>query len=136
MSSTVSNDAIAKRAKIYGQFPVKEMQKRGWLKGAANLDALERQLKDYFEISSLDEGIEILHAAKKTSYDKLSVHQAAWLKRTQQLASNVTAQKYSGSSLRALHQALRSCVQHAHDAAKVPALLSDAGIRLLIIEPL
>jgi HTH-type transcriptional regulator/antitoxin HigA len=132
----VSSHAVAKRAKIYGQFPVKEMQKRGWLKAAANLDALEHQIKAYFQISSLDDGIEIPHAAKKTSYDKLSVHQAAWLMRAKQLALNVTAKKYAGSNLKALYQGLSSCVRHAGDAAKVPPLMSDAGIRLLIIEPL
>lgn len=132
----VSNDAVARRARVFGQFPVKEMQKRGWLRPAANLDALEQQLKTYFQISSLHDGIKIPHAAKKTSYDKLSVLQAAWLMRAQQLASNVTVAKYTASNLKSLHQGLRSCARQPQDAAKVPALLSHAGIRLLIIEPL
>src|ERR1700675_4354860 len=49
----VANDAIARRAKIFGQFPVKEMQKRAWLRTTTSLDALERQLKLYLQLSSL-----------------------------------------------------------------------------------
>jgi HTH-type transcriptional regulator/antitoxin HigA len=132
----VANDAIARRAKIFGQFPVREMQKRGWLRTATSLDALEHQLKLYFQLSSLDDGISIPHAAKKTSYDKVSVLQAAWLMRARQLARNVSVGEYAASSLKSLYQGLRNCVEETQDAAKVPALLSEAGIRFLIIEPL
>lgn len=132
----LANHTIARRAKVYGQFPVKEMQKRGWLRPATSLDAIETQLKNYFRISSLDEGVKIPHAAKKTSYDKLSMLQAAWLVRAQQLAPTVSVDKYSASGLKSLYDALRRCVQQPSDAAKVPALLSRAGIRLLVIEPL
>jgi HTH-type transcriptional regulator/antitoxin HigA len=136
LSQTRLSNTVVRRTKIYGQFPVKEMQKRGWLKHETSLDAIETQLKSYFQISSIDEGVKIPHAAKKTSYDKVSMLQAAWLVRALQLSPRVSVAKYAASNLSSLYAGLRGCVQHPNDAAKVPELLSKAGIRLLIIEPL
>jgi HTH-type transcriptional regulator/antitoxin HigA len=134
--TTITNHAVGRRAKIYGQFPVKDMQKRGWLRPSTSLDVIETELKNFFQISSLDEGVRIPHAAKKSSYDKVSMLQTAWLSRARQLAPKVPVGKYSPSNLKPLYDALRNCVQHESDAAKGPALLSEAGIRLLVIEPL
>ncbi len=131
-----SYELISRRAKVYGQFPVREMQKRGWLSEAPSLDALEQHLKAYFNVPSLDRDVVIPHAAKKTSYDKPTVLQAAWLMRARQLAPKVSVQKYAPANLTVLYQELRQCVQRREDAAKVPALTARAGIRFLIIEPL
>jgi HTH-type transcriptional regulator/antitoxin HigA len=132
----IANHAVVRRTKIYGQFPVKDMQKRGWLKPVTRLDAIETELKSYFQISSLDEGVKIPHAAKKTSYDRVNMLQAAWLVRALQLAPSVSVPKYAESNLEPLYAALRTCVAEPSDAAKVPELLSKAGIRLVVIAPL
>lgn len=132
----IANHAVVRRTQIYGQFPVKDMQKRGWLKPVTGLDAIETELKSYFQISSLDEGVKIPHAAKKTSYDRVSMLQAAWLLRALQLAPSVSVSKYATTNLEPLYATLRSCVAQPSDAAKVPQLLSKAGIRLVVIAPL
>jgi HTH-type transcriptional regulator / antitoxin HigA len=134
--SRVPNEAIAKRAQIYGRFPVKEMQKRGWLGRISSLSAIENQLKDYFRIPTLDAEIRIAHAAKKTSYDKVSMLQVAWLMRARQLLAEIELQPYAASELGRLHKDLRACVEEPTAAANVPALLANAGIQLLIIQPL
>lgn len=132
----IANHALVRRTKIYGQFPVKDMQKRGWLKPVTGLDAIEAELKNYFQISSLNERVKIPHAAKKTSYDRVSMLQAAWLVRALQLAPSVSVSKYSESNLQSLYPVLRSCVAQPTDAAKVPELLAQAGIRLVLVAPL
>ncbi|MCK4460243.1 MAG: helix-turn-helix domain-containing protein, partial [candidate division Zixibacteria bacterium] len=38
---------VARRAAIYGRYPVGEMKKRGWIKGSNNVDELEAQLCDF-----------------------------------------------------------------------------------------
>lgn len=129
-------DAVARRAKIFGRFPVKDMQKRGWLKLVSSLDEIETELKSYFSISSLDDEIQIAHAAKKSTYDKVSTQQAAWLIRAQQLAADVEVSEYSVDNLPTLFKELRACVAHPPDAAKVPQILVKYGIRLIIVAPL
>lgn len=131
-----SSDAIANRAKIFGRFPVREMQKRGWLKRLPSLSAIEAELKRYFEISDLDSEIGVAHAAKKTSYDKVSMLQMAWLFRARQLAASVAVQRYDPAALPQLCAALRDRVERPSDAAQVPDLLASAGIRLLLVQPL
>jgi HTH-type transcriptional regulator/antitoxin HigA len=132
----VPNQAIARRARIFGSYPVKEMQKRGWLSETTNLANLERNLMSFFQIASLDEVIKVAHAAKKTSYDRSTILQAAWLIRAQQLAPKLQIKTFATDNLKPLYKDLRACAHYAQDAAKVPALLAEAGIRLIVVEPL
>jgi HTH-type transcriptional regulator / antitoxin HigA len=136
LSRTLPKDAVLQRAQIYGRFPVKEMQKRGWIRLVSSLDAIETELKSYFKISSLDDDIQIAHAAKKTSYDKVSMPQAAWLIRAQQVAENLEVSEYVPGNLPLLFEELRACVERPTDAAKVPQILAKFGIRLVMVAPL
>lgn len=129
-------DPVLRRTKIFGRFPVKEMQKRGWISAASSIDVVETELKRYFGIGSLDDDIQVAHAAKKTSYDKVSMHQAAWLIRAQQLAETLDVAPYSPGALPAVLSELRACVAWPQDAAKVPQILAVRGIRLIIVAPL
>ena len=134
--TTLKENAIERKAKIYGRFPVREMQKRRWLSPVATLDEIEAELKSYFAIGSIDDEIEIAHAAKKTSYDKVSREQIAWLVRAKQLGETLEVSKYSAEKLPLLFAELRACVVNPGDAAKVPQILSKYGIRLVIVAPL
>lgn len=132
----VPHQAIARRVRVFGRYPVKEMQKRGWIRETRNLADLENELTSFFQIASLDEVINVPHAAKKTSYDKPTILQAAWLRRAQQLADKVHVKQFESTKLPTLLRDLRACAQKVEDAAKVPNVLADAGIRLIVIEPL
>jgi HTH-type transcriptional regulator/antitoxin HigA len=134
--TALKENTIERKAKIYGRFPVREMQKRGWLRRAASLDEIEAELKRYFGIESIDDEIEIAHAAKKTSYDRISREQIAWLVRAQQLAESLDVSKYSADKLPPLFAELRPCVVNPGDAAKVPQILARYGIRLVVVAPL
>jgi HTH-type transcriptional regulator/antitoxin HigA len=129
-------DIVARRARLFGQFPIKDMQKRGWLKAAKSLEEIERQLSVFLGVASLDENALIRHVAKKTSYEKVTPLQTAWLARARELAPAVAADEYDANNLTDLYKRLRQCVEKLEDSAKVPALLAEAGIRLLVIEPL
>jgi HTH-type transcriptional regulator/antitoxin HigA len=132
----IDTNAIARRTKIFGQFPVREMQKRGWLTPSRSLSDLESQLTTFFRIRTLEDAVTVPHAAKKTSYDKVSMLQATWLMRAQHLAPKVKVDSYSHECLERLCRELRNCVESVEDSAMVPRLMAAAGIRFLIIEPL
>ena len=134
--TSLKENTILRRAKIYARFPVREMQKRGWLKPVSSLDEIEAELKSYFNIRSLDDDVQVAHAAKKTSYDKVSRQQTAWLVRALQLADALDVPKYSPDSLPLLFSELRTCVARPADAAEVPQILAKHGIRLVIVAPL
>lgn len=128
--------SVARRANLYGKFPVKEMIKRGWIRATDNLDILEKQFADFFDMSSIDREIVFPHAAKKTSYASVSVHQMAWFWRAFHLANGVQVAKYTSTSPQTAIQELRMCMEAVEEARKVPAILAKAGIRFVIVEAL
>ena len=134
--TTPDQNQVLRRTKIFGRFPIREMQKRGWIGAASSIDEIESELKRYFGIASLDDDIRIAHVAKKTSYDKVSMQQAVWLIRAQQLAETLDVPAYSSRTLPALFSELRACVARPADAAKAPQILGAHGIRLILVAPL
>ncbi|UGQ46239.1 HigA family addiction module antitoxin [Massilia endophytica] len=129
-------ESIAKKAKLHGLFPVREMVKRGWIESTKNIELLESQVLSFFGISSIDEQPEFLHAAKKKSYDDTSILQLAWLSRAKQLAKAAPAQKYSESKLKGAIEELRELVEYVDGARSVASILNRYGIRFIVVESL
>lgn len=78
------------------------------------------------------------HAARKaTSYKTSSPAQIAWLCRVAQLAPAVDiAEQYSVARFPELIGKLKALVPNVPDVRKVARVLSDFGIRFLVVEPL
>lgn len=129
-------NSIARRANLYSKFPVKDMIKRGWIRATDNLDVLEKQFIDFFKISSINDEPVFPHVAKKTSYAHVSIQQKAWLWKAYHLAMGVQAAKYSSASLHAALKELRACMESVEEIRKVPNILANAGIRIVIVEAL
>ena len=132
----VVENSVARRSNLYSKFPVKDMIKRGWIRATDNLDVLERQFIDFFQISSINDEPAFSHAARKTSYTHTSIQQMAWFWRAKQLALNVHVSKFSNASLRSAINELRTCTQDVEEIRKVPNILASAGIRFLVVEAL
>ena len=131
---------LATRASLFGELPVSEMIRRGWLKGVddiRNVKGVEAALCKFFGVSSVDE-IEILpHAAKKTNvFSPATPAQLAWLYRVKQLATATLAAKYSHDAVVSAVGELKSLLGSPEGARKVPKLLALCGIRFVIAESL
>lgn len=129
-------NTISRRAKLYNLFPVREMIKRGWVEASNSLDLLETQFLNYFGTASLDERPAFPHAARKTSYEDVSIQQVAWLIRAGKIARAVSAEKFTQSKLSGVMQELRECLEFVDSVRNVPVLLARAGIRLVVVEAL
>jgi HTH-type transcriptional regulator / antitoxin HigA len=132
------DDMVARRAKLYGMAPIKEMIKRNWIEHSPNIDVLEDRVKRFFEIESLDDTPSIFpHAARKsTSYEATTIAQCAWLIRARALAKAVHAVPYTDRRLRDGLVHLRSLLKDKEEARHVPRVLAEAGIRLVLVEAL
>jgi HTH-type transcriptional regulator/antitoxin HigA len=130
-----TDNTISRRAKLYQIAPVKEMVRRHWLEPSKDIEVLEKKVKQFFEIGSLDEPIDFLHAARKGTQEITSYHKA-WFFRAKQLASAVDAKTYSGQSFENCLIQLKGLLLNTLDAKQVPRILSDAGIRFIVIEHL
>ena len=53
--TTRGADGVQRRARLYELAPVKEMEKRGWIKKVDDVGLLESELKKFFGVESLDD---------------------------------------------------------------------------------
>jgi HTH-type transcriptional regulator/antitoxin HigA len=131
------DSGVARRAKLYEKAPIKEMIRRNWIEASADVEVLETRLLSFLGIASLDEVPDIQHAARKSgSYAEETSAQRAWLCRARQLARELPAERFSKGALQGALTKLRQLLPSAAEIQQVPEILADAGVRLVIVEPL
>ena len=129
---------VARRAKLYSLFPVKDMIKRGWIAASESLDVMEAQFCNFFELDNLEAAPQFHpFAARRTTYTETeqSPILTAWLFRTRQVAKVVSVAKFSVKSLETAIVQLKTLMANPEDVRQVPRVLADTGIRLVLIEP-
>jgi HTH-type transcriptional regulator/antitoxin HigA len=126
---------VSRRAKLYEFAPVGEMQKRGWIEKSTNFEVVEAQVFAFFGIKSLDDSADLAAVARKSTGD-WTPPQRAWLARAKQLARTQVTGKFSAKSLRAALDKLSLLKTEPEEIRHVPRILSEAGIRFLIVAPL
>lgn len=127
------------RARLFGDLPIAEMIKRGWIDAESIKDTkrIENELMRFFG-ANRPEDIEVLpHAAKKTTVNKEATPaQMAWLYRVKQIATDMLVGPYSPSSIETAIGKLRPLLSSAEGVAKVPRIMAECGIRFVIVESL
>ncbi len=129
----------ATRAHLFGELPISDMIKRGWLSANNIRDVaqVEAALVKFFGAKSVDD-IEILpHAAKKTqTFSPATPAQIAWLYRVKAIAEEMIVGKYSMNAVKSAIEKLKILLHSPEEARKVPRILAECGIRYLIVEAL
>jgi HTH-type transcriptional regulator / antitoxin HigA len=130
--SETNNAVVARRAKLYDLYPVREIVKRGWIEPSDDIDVLEKRFNEFYGFGKT----KLAWAARKSTAGELDAAQTAWLRRAYQLARGVSAQTFSDITFRNCLEMLKVFRANAEDVRRVPRVLADHGIRLLIIEAL
>ncbi|WP_291813246.1 HigA family addiction module antitoxin [Limnobacter sp.] len=131
------NDNVARKAKLYSRFPVREMIRRGWVRFSENLDVLEQQFYEFFCINSIEDELGITHYAKKTdTHSEATPLQIAWLYRVRALAAQQRIPKYSREKLLLAVEKLKAMILAPEEVRHVSRTLSEAGVRLVFVEAL
>ncbi|MES9902745.1 MAG: HigA family addiction module antitoxin [Sedimenticola sp.] len=129
----------ATRATLFGDLPIAAMIKRGWIAASDvhDLKAVESGLVKFFGVSKSDE-IEILpHAARKTMVNTdPTPSQLAWLYRVKSIADELLVKPYSKKALEQALPKLHKLTVAPEEARHVPRILSECGIRFVIVEAL
>ena len=130
-------DTISRSARLRGRFPVRDMIKRGWIEASDNPDVLETRVLNHFDLNSIDGTISFSHAARRAASqeERLTPTQWAWLFRVKQLAHSLRVSAYSAKNLRAALGELEFLMQEPEEARNVPRILTDVGVRFLVVEP-
>lgn len=137
VSAGPADESIGRRARIFEAAPVKDMVKRRWIQETADIELLEKQILGFYNATSLDDIAGLAHAARKsTSYSDTKPPERAWMQRVKRLGHLVSANQYCESNHAQAINQLRQLLAHAENARHIPKLLAEAGIRLVIVEPL
>lgn len=129
--------AVALRARMQDRYPIREMIRREWLRGDGS-QSLGEQLAKFFDVSEPNEVPYLEHAAKKTAYDEKRIppSQLAWLFRVKQLARAIVVAPFSERKLRECLEKLSALRIDPAETRHVPRLLSECGVRFVIVEAL
>jgi HTH-type transcriptional regulator/antitoxin HigA len=136
LSKVRTKDAeIERKAKLHAKFPVRELIKRGWIERTKDIAVLETQILAFYDLKSADDIPHLAHAAKKSSQN-VTMLQWTWLFRARQIAASQVVRKYRPAALDHALEKLHTLLSAPEELRKVPAILSEAGVRLVLIEAL
>ncbi len=133
------NGVYARRGRLYAKAPIKDMIRRGWIEPSDNIDVLEGRVLKFLNIRHIDDDIELPdHAARKsTLYSQpLTPAQQVWLIRAGQLARATHAKPYSEAGFEGALANLRLLLHAPQETRHVPRILSEAGVRFVVVQPL
>ena len=137
VSSDPAAEEVRRRVKLYELAPVREIERRGWIRRTDDALGLEQELKRFFGVSSLDDEPTIHVAMRRTDTgEPTSPAQRAWCFRARTIASTLRVKKFSGSALVDCAQRIRSLAAFPEESRKLSGVLADFGIRFVIVEPL
>ena len=142
--SLLSGDTsqIEKRARLFSLAPIRDMQRRGWIRETGDIDELEAELSSFFADPYTSERPAIstrpfFVAARRTDdVPNLTPAETAWCFRARQLASTSPIGPFSREKAGKAKSALRQLAAHPKEARHLPAVLAEHGIRFVVVEPL
>ena len=129
--------AVQKNIRVYEVAPVRDMQRRGWIRDTKSITEIESDLKSFFQVDSLEQDPDIDASTRKSdSGEPLSPSQRAWCFRVRQLGRAQLVAQYSEARLDECTKALRRIAAYPQETYKVPEVLCNFGIRLVVVEAL
>ena len=130
-------DDVRRRARLNALAPINTLRKRGVLVGRT-LDELETEVRDLFEIVSIDDEPAVTLAARRSNGDEpVSPVQKAWVACVRRTARAQTdLQPYSKKKLLHLATELPTLLNSPDQFRNLPVLFAAAGVALVYVEAL
>lgn len=127
----VDSDEVARRARLSEAAPVQEMIRRRWIKETSSVTSLEKSVEQFFAVDFQ------AAARKSTSYETTTPAQRAWLCRAYTLAKSApVSRKFNKAAASKRLPDLHALTVSEHEVRRVPDILSNMGIRFLVVEHL
>jgi len=130
---------FAERVRLYGELPIGDMIRRGWLSARAVHDAddVAAELLKLFDVDCAERIDDVVQALACDDDSRKTLLHAAWLMRLRHICSGQRLSgTYAPQRLREGLVQLRAQMRGRDDVRNVPAILSSCGVHLAIIEPL
>ena len=128
---------LRQRNKIIQEYPLKDMQKRGWISKTDDFERIANEVEKFFAEGVDAQGVERTAFFKRTIKDEnLNTAEKAWLHRARHLAKLLPETKYSESRLTDLFAKVKIAIKSSESTSHVAGLMQRFGIRFVVIEPL
>ncbi len=129
---------VRKRAQLLENAPVRDMERRGWIRPTKTIEELEAELCRFFGTQSLAAPpvLAVAASASGPQDEPLSIAQTAWCFQALRIAQLVQAKPFSNSKFRNGLASLRELAAYPEEARRVPRVLGELGVRFVIVEHL
>ena len=128
---------LHRKARLMQLAPIRDMQRRGWIKETNVVDELEAELKNFFGTDNLEDPIQFPIAMRRISEARfLNAPERAWCYRARRLAALLPITGFNKSRLDELAKKLRVLAAHPKEARHLSRVFAEFGIRFAVVEPL
>lgn len=125
---------IARKSRLYTIAPISELIKNKWIQAADSIDDLERQVCDFFGVSSLDETLQLdVNFRCSEHREPEATSRIAWVKRVENLAKQQTVASFERKKLETAIPEILACTKQVDSIVHIPKLLADLGVHFLIV---
>jgi HTH-type transcriptional regulator/antitoxin HigA len=114
------------------------MVRRRWIEQSNNVDVIEQRVMDFYGLTSIDQTPQFWPFAARASSSMQEPSPAywAWLFRARYLARAVQATKFTDARFEEGIARLKVLLPNPEEIRHVPRILSESGIRFLVLESL
>jgi len=130
------SSVVAQRRRLFEMAPIKDMQRRGWISETSDPAKLECELCEFFGIDAIDKEPSLSVATRRPGAAPLTIQQRAWLFRAKRLAEAMPTAQFNSRVGNGLVKQLRALAAYPIEARRVPRILSENGIRFVVVEGL
>lgn len=123
---------IQERSLLFTRAPVREMQKRGWIRQTDSTEALRRELDRFFSAGQMSP----VSLRRTAVMPTLNQAESAWCCRARGLARTLLVKQFSPEKISRSRASLRKLAAHPKECRHIAECLADFGVRLVVIEPL
>ena len=125
---------IQKRSQLYSAAPIREMIKRGWIKGSDNVATLERQLLSFFRVSTLSDAMSKSASFRVSQNREVEIaSQLAWVQRVENLAEDQEIGNFSVDRLRKAIPSILDLSSDLDSLSHVPEKLMELGVHFVLL---
>jgi len=136
-SEPTDEERVREYARLYDLIPVREMQRRRWIKATESATDLEKEIKAFFKVVSLTELPRLEQAARMAvNHESALAAVTAWCQRAVCVSQFVEAGEFVRSRIPDLVNKLKLLLGGPEEMKQVPGVLAEYGIRFVIVEHL
>jgi len=133
-SKNKNEQDIARKSRLYSIAPIAELIKNRWIQATDSIDELEKQVCNFFGISSLDETPQLdVNFRCSQHREPEEVSRIAWVKRVEMIAKQQTVASFERTKLEAAIPVILACTEQVESIVRIPKLLADLGVHFVIV---